>query len=167
MSDPVTVKISSSGGCFSGKTIKQIADELGVSKTAVRKKITPEVKTKFAETIGNQVFISEQGEFLIKSAFNRKPETEFSGNQSETVSDLVSTLVPDLREQLSVKDKQLETAASQFEELNSRLSEVTAALMTAHETARAAQALHAGTLQAQITDGSEPRKGFWSRIFGK
>lgn len=34
------------------KTIKQIAEELGVSKTAVRKKMTPEVQTKFAEVSG-------------------------------------------------------------------------------------------------------------------
>lgn len=50
-----------------GKTIRQIADELGVSKTAVRKKITDEIRNQFAETIGNVIYISKQGETLTAS----------------------------------------------------------------------------------------------------
>ncbi|WP_242969897.1 PF20097 family protein [Butyricicoccus porcorum] len=45
-------------------------------------------------------------------------------------------------EQLAVKDKQIE-------ELNARLAEVSSALVTAQQTAAAAQALHAGTMHQQ------------------
>lgn len=45
-----------------------------------------------------------------------------------------------------MKDKQIE-------ELNARLSECSAALVAAQQTAQAAQALHAGTIRQQITDG--------------
>ena len=101
------------------KTIKQIADEIGVSKTAVRKKMTNEVKTKFAETVSGVVFISEQGELLIKSAFLNKyqPETKFAVS-SETlekipetsgrVSGPVSTLISMLQAELEMKNKQIE-----------------------------------------------------------
>lgn len=92
------------------KTIKQIADEIGVSKTAVRKKMTTEVKTKFSETIGNTVYISEQGEKLIKSAFVKTNENHVSENQTETISTLVSVLQKELQiknEQLATKDKQI------------------------------------------------------------
>lgn len=67
-------------------------------------------------------------------------------------------------EQLAVKDKQIE-------ELNARLAEVSSALVAAQQTA---QALHAGTIQQQITSradqsegsGDEPKKqGWFSRLF--
>jgi hypothetical protein len=62
-----------------------------------------------------------------------------------------------LTQQLSAKDKQID-------DLNARLAEVTAALVGAQDAARAAQALHAGTIQAQLGDG---RGGFWARLFHK
>lgn len=66
------------------KTIKQIADELGVSKTAVRKKMTPEVQTKFAVKVSGVVFIDEEGERLIKQGFSRDiPQTKVSGVSGE------------------------------------------------------------------------------------
>ena len=90
------------------KPIKQIADEIGVSKTAVRNKMTDEIKTKFSETVSGVVFISKKGELLIKSAFINKiqhnsPETEFA-EFSETVSALVSVL----QAELEIKNKQIE-----------------------------------------------------------
>ena len=60
---------------------------------------------------------------------------------SETV--LISMLQKELdrkNEQLAVKDKQIE-------KLNARLAEVSLALVAAQQTAQAAQALHAGTIQ--------------------
>ena len=43
--------------------------------------------------------------------------------------------------------KELEIKNEQIKELNERLSECSAALMVAQQTAQAAQALHAGTIQ--------------------
>lgn len=74
-----------------GKTIKEIAEELGVSKTAVRKQIANlELQTSLRK-IGNQFAIEKEQEALIKSAFfqkqsrtNRKPSFRFRepiGNQ--------------------------------------------------------------------------------------
>lgn len=54
------------------------------------------------------------------------------------------------------------------------LAEVSSALVAAQQTAQAAQALHAGTIQQQITSGAdqsegsgdEPKKqGWFSRLF--
>ena len=62
----------------------------------------------------------------------------------------------------------------QIEDLNARLSESNAALVAAQQTAQAAQALHAGTIQQQLTSGTdqsegsgdEPKKqGWFSRLF--
>ena len=69
----------------------------------------------------------------------------------------------------SVKDKQIE-------ELNARLAEVSSALVVAQQTAQAAQALHAGTIRQQLTDGEddpnqqgqtvEQKKSWFSKVFG-
>lgn len=151
------------------KTIKQLADELGVSKTSIRKHLTDEVKTQFAETISGTIYIDKCGENIIKSKFfGVKPETKFSavsGNQSAEVSALVSML----QTELDIKNEQIK-------ELNSRLAESNAALVTAQQTAQAAQALHAGDIMPRIPSGSSDpantkpttaKKGILQRIFSK
>ena len=80
---------------------------------------------------------------------------------------VLQTTIDTLQGQLAIKDKQIE-------ELNARLAEVSSALVAAQQTAQAAQALHAGTIQQQITSradqsegsGDEPKKqGWFSRLF--
>lgn len=86
-------------------------------------------------------------------------ENSVSDEQSQTesqtanheVCDLVGVLqttVDTLQAQLAVKDVQIR-------ELNARLAECSTALLAAQETARAAQALHAGTIQQQLSDGED------------
>ena len=151
------------------KTIKEIADELGVSKTAVSKQIANLGLRSSLRKNGNQFAIENQQEKLIKMAFRKNKQREIAGenlvsdeqsqttnaNQSQTenheVCDLVSVLqttVDTPQEQLSVKDQQIR-------ELNARLAECSTALLAAQETARAAQALHAGTIQQQLSDGED------------
>lgn len=151
------------------KTIKEIADELGVSKTAVSKQIANLGLRSSLRKNGNQFAIENQQEKLIKMAFQKKRQQEIvtensvsdeqsqttNANQSQTanheVCDLVGVLqttVDTLQAQLAVKDEQIR-------ELNARLAECSTALLAAQETARAAQALHAGTIQQQLSDGED------------
>jgi len=152
------------------KTIKQIADEIGISKTAVRKRITPEVKTKFAETVSGVVFISPEGESLIKQAFQRsEPQTKFaqvSGNQFAVVSGEVSSAFAALKEQLRVKDEQLAEKDRQIEQLtNTVLAQAQSINADRHNEL-------AGTIHKQLTDDSERTepaqkpKRLFARIFG-
>jgi len=148
------------------KTIKQIADELGVSKTAVRNKMTSEVQTKFAQTICGVIYILPEGEALIKQAFERsQPQTKFaevSANQFAEVCSNFAVVLETLREQLVVKDKQLA-------EKDRQLAEMAIAFKTATENLQAAQVLHAGTMQDKFlpSAGSKKNKkgGFLSRFF--
>lgn len=48
--------------------------------------------------------------------------------------------------------KELETKNKQIEDLNARLAEVSSALVMAQQTAQAAQALYAGTIQQQFIE---------------
>ena len=92
------------------KTIKQISDEIGVSKTAVRKKIDNlGLQTRLHKN-GNQWLVDEMTENAVKSAFSKgQPETKAgtsSQTESETISALVSAL-QSLQQQLEVKDEQI------------------------------------------------------------
>ena len=155
------------------KTIRQIADEIGVSKPAVSKQIANLGLRSGLRKNGNQFAIDERQETLIKQAFLEKSQTEIE-NQTQTksqtenheVSDLVCVLqatIDTLQGQLEVKDRQIE--------------KLTEALIAAQQTAAAAQALHAGTIQQQLVtgdaradqqeQGSKLSKRWWRRILGR
>ena len=160
------------------KTIRQIADEIGVSKTAVNKQIANLGLRSGLRKNGNQFAIDEHQEALIKQAFSEKSQTEIE-NQSQTktqtenheVGDLVCVLqatIDTLQGQLEVKDRQIEQQAQ-------TITRLTDALAAAQQTAVAAQALHAGTIQQQLVAGegeelqqereTVPRRSWWKRVF--
>ena len=160
------------------KTIRQIADEIGVSKTAVNKQIANLGLRSGLRKNGNQFAIDEHQEALIKQALSDKSQTEIE-NQSQTktqtenheVGDLVCVLqatIDTLQGQLEVKDRQIEQQAQ-------TITRLTDALAAAQQTAVAAQALHAGTIQQQLVAGegeelqqereTVPRRSWWKRLF--
>ena len=173
------------------KTIRQIADEIGVSKQAVFKKIKREPLSTSLQgltaTVDGRLMVEVDGEKLIKQAFSEiapsttdnqltgavdglvdAPSTKNAENHE--VSDLVCVLqatIDTLQGQLEVKDRQIEQQAQ-------TITRLTDALAAAQQTAAAAQALHAGTIQQQLitgeagTDQQEPeqKKSWFSKIFG-
>lgn len=170
------------------KTIREIADELGVSKQAVYKRYKGKLYTvcaPYAHTEQGVLYLSEQAEILIKQDFlgndcsngahtyahtERSIGAALEQQRNDGILEVLQTTIDTLHEQLAVKDKQIA-------ELNARLSECSAALVAAQQTAQAAQALHAGTIQQQLTGeaadqpqaAAEPtanRKGWFRRIFG-
>ena len=161
------------------KTIRQIADEIGVSKQAVYKRYKGQLHTvcaPYAHTEQGVLYLSEQAETLIKQDFlkddrSNGAHTERSigavpeQSQEAGVVAVLQATIDMLQGQLAVKDRQIE-------ELNARLAEVSSALLAAQQTAATAQALHAGTIKQQLSDGSgadqEERKQSWiSRLFRK
>jgi len=59
-----------------GKTIKAIADELGISKQAVYKRVTGKLNTVCAPHTymeNNVMFLDEEGEAIVKNDFKNKP----------------------------------------------------------------------------------------------
>nr|CRY97016.1 hypothetical protein [uncultured prokaryote] len=118
------------------KTIKQIADELGVSKTAVRKKIENLGLSEKVQTNGNRIEVDERQERLIKLAFSQKETKTINANEvsekSETLR-LLSSMVSTLQEQLQEKDRQIERLQTELE--------------NAQKSVNQAQQLHAMTEQ--------------------
>ena len=162
------------------KTIRQIADEIGVSKQAVYKRYKGKLHTvcaPYAHTEQGILYLSEQAETLIKQDFlkdghsigaHTDAHTERSngaplerGENIDVVAVLQAT-IDTLQGQLAVKDRQIER--------------LTDALVAAQQTAAAAQALHAGAIQQQLLTGeagedqqstrSKRGKGWFSKVFG-
>ena len=91
-----------------GKTIRQRADELGVSKTSVRKKIDNLDLRSSLQSNGNQFLIDEEQEELIKTAFRGNKSQTKSETKTQTESETVSSLISILQEELARKDAQIE-----------------------------------------------------------
>lgn len=171
-----------------GKTILQLADELGVSKQAIQKRISREPLctslSPYISTIKGTKYIGKIGESLIKLTF-KNGTTDAHVDTGIDTSNGVSTCRTHLDELISILKKELESKDKQIEGLTSSVRELTAALENTTASLHAAQALHAGTMQKQITDGQkddatstvEPpvfeqmpeqsKKSFFSRLFKK
>ena len=172
------------------KTIRQIADEIGVSKQAVFKKIKREPLSTSLQglttTVDGRLMVEVDGEKLIKQAFSEiTPSTtdnQLTGavdgvvdgastkNEEKTVAvdgviSVLQATIDTLQGQLEVKDRQIEQQAQ-------TITRLTDALAAAQQTAAAAQALHAGTIQQQFLSGEagadqqEKKKSWFSKIFG-
>ena len=167
------------------KTIKQLADELGVSKTAIRKYMTPEFREAHTQTKdGNTIVIDEEGCKLLAETIKKPPET--TGNQLPQTPENhgLQEEIAFLRAQLEAKDRQLDAKDRQLEARDAQIVSLTVALENTTASLQAAQALHAGTIKTQLPPpGSdepaaavdaelapaEPKKktGLFGWLFGK
>jgi len=171
------------------KTIKQIADEVGVSKQSVYKRIKGSLYTDVApyvHTINGVVYISEQGETIIIKAFSEKniykrahtyahtkPYAEYIGVHTD--NDEITFLREQnktLLEQLTIKDKQLEEErnhgreqADKLSDLAVQLAELTRnnQLLLGAEQRRLSSAL----LIDSENEEQQKKGGILQRLFGK
>ena len=157
--------------------ITEIAIECGVSEQAVRawcrrNHVAKDAKGSFA--------ISESQKTAIYQHYLGVERKQVSQPAKASCETCETTLIAMLQGELDRKSEQLAVKDKQIEELNARLAEVSSALVVAQQTAQAAQALHAGTIRQQLTDGdadpdvhsqepeeAEEKKGWLSRLFGR
>lgn len=154
------------------KTIKQLAEELGVSKTAIRKRFSADFKSRYVETSADGSFhLSDEGCKLIAESLRKSPQTaqtpgvETTANQSLRVSpDIQQGTMGILTDQLAAKDEQiraqqqqlitkdeqikmmqsqLSAKDEQITQLTAALQQQTSALESTTAALTAAQALHA------------------------
>mgnify|MGYP000009316070 FL=1 len=149
--------------------ITEIAIECGVSEQAVRawcrrNHVAKDAKGSFA--------ISESQKTVIYQHYlgiERKQVSQPTKASCETCETSETVLIAMLQKELDRKNEQLSVKDKQITELNARLSECSAALVAAQQTAQAAQALHAGTLQQQqqLIDGADDSASAQRREAGK
>jgi len=138
------------------KTIKQIADEVGVSKQAIRNQIAKLGLQSSLQKNGNQFAIDEEQEMAIVQSFEKISQSENAKqtqSNSQTENDPLCVVVSVLQEQLRVKDEQIakltDTIKAQAQSINAdRHNEL------------------AGTLQMQLTDGETDKPmSRWKRAW--
>ena len=161
------------------KTIKEVADMIGVSKTAIRKHMDDDFKAAYTsqEDAKSPVMISDEGVAILVSGFKEKPaenqKAETTANRVETTanhvdSELLGILQKELdtlREQLAQKDSQLAEKDKQIQSLTESNNNLSAANNNLTDSLKAAQALNAADKQLLLE--ATTRKSFWSRIFGR
>ena len=185
-------------------TIKQLANELGVCKQTVNNAILQLNLQDTLHKVGNKYLLSETQILQIKSqiktpktskstkstnenkddeektqettAFFEKstktPKTSKSTNEKEkTTISFLELQNEILREQLVIKDNQIRLLQEQIGQLTNAMENLTTAL-------NAEQALHAGTIQRQLSEHSvmdqpsdveqpKQKQGLFSRLFGR
>ena len=154
------------------KTIKQIADELGVSKQAVQKRLSREPLytsvAPYISTIDGVKYIDVVGENLVKSAFSKSGIDNVSidkkslsidrnddlsidksglsidkNNEFTPIIEVLQATIDTLKGQLDAKDEQIRGQQAQIEQLTAALQQQTSALESTTAALTAAQALHA------------------------
>lgn len=166
-----------------GKTIKQIADELRVSKQAVwqRVKRSAELSAMLAdhsETVNGTVYVDDVLEQRIKEQYPERPTVDETPinigetvdetgvnvdktpvnkaqNVDETSSEIdVNTLIVTLQNTVDTLQQQLTVKDKQIDELTVMLKASQEQQATLVSALTAAQALHAGTIQERLTERS-------------
>ncbi|HBK6879711.1 TPA: DUF536 domain-containing protein [Enterococcus faecium] len=112
------------------KTIKELAEELGVSKTAINKKVSDENRKLWFSKIGNKFVINETGQEAIKSMFfneNENSNQQLVGEKTKTENHKNANQVPELEvlslleQQLNQKDMQLQEKDEQIKQMQKLL----------------------------------------------
>lgn len=161
-------------------TIKQLADELGVSKPTISKAMAD--LSINAEQIGNKFILNETQISQIKLKIMPKTENEtatevkktqeklqnseeIASNQTflflQSQLDILAKQLEEKDKQISEKDKQLTEKDRQIAEKDKQLAAKDVQLTNAYSSMEnttaaltAAQALHAGTIQERLTEHS-------------
>ena len=219
-------------------TIKQLADELGVSKTTISKAVLVLGFNGKLHKVGNRYMLSEMQILQIKSKISQfslndeKKKTQISPTlqtDEEKKTQISPTLQADeekklqisptlqtdeekklqisptlqtdeeekmqisllkqqnailqqqlsvLSKQLSVKDEQIKLLQEQLIAKDEQIGQITSAMESMATALSAEQALHAGTIQKQLTEHSlmdqpsdeeqsKRKQGIFSKLFGK
>ena len=178
-------------------TIKQLANELGVSKTTISKVVSGLGFNGKLHKVGNRYMLSETQISQIKSQISQFSQTEEKEESektqtSQTDEEKIQVLLLEkqnailqeqlsiLNKQLSVKDEQIKLLQEQLIAKDVQIGQFTAAMESMATALTAEQALHAGTIRKQLTDHSEiadftsdyqeqpkQKQSLFSKLFGK
>lgn len=141
------------GDVYMEYSIKDLAEQVGVSKQAISDKIKKLGLQSELSRKSNRFVLNENQANLVKSAFQSNSQAQSQSKFTNQNNDLLYDIVKTLQLQLEEKDKQI----AYYQEENRRLSDMAAQ----------SQALHAGTIQTQLlSEQNEPPKkqGLKSKI---
>jgi hypothetical protein len=146
------------------KTIKQIADEIGVSKQAIFYRIKkPPLSNALQSLMSKEnsiLMVSFDGEMLIRQAFDAGSVKCFDVKEPSKENDFFDGVISVLQEQLRVKDEQLAEKDRQIEKLTDTIKAQAQSINADRHNELA------GTLQMQLTDGANDKpKSRWKKAW--
>jgi len=130
------------------KTIKQIADQLGVPKDRVKYQVR-KLPGNLTEKAGNVTYITDDGMAYLQHLLVGKKDKNFTGELPDFSP--LSEMIAALTKQLDEKDKLIS-------QMQNNINTLTTAL-------QAAQVLHAGTIQQKLVE--PPPMGFMARLLSR
>ena len=150
------------------KTIRQLADELGVSKQAIHKHVSKLPSTMVSTGDNRSLHVNDAGEAIIRAKVAIKSTTKVVANP--TTEDYQSLEILQLEHEIALlkkerdlerkshKEKQalyeqeLKAKDRQLEDSQKTIREIMSTMENAVTALNAAQALHAGTMHKQLTE---------------
>lgn len=154
------------------KTIKQIADEIGVSVQTIYRvlnRVKQETRECLTEKIGGIAYITAKNEVIIKERLTGVKQTFNGVKQAE--SDEVSFLreqIVKLQEELAMERSHSREQADKLSDLATQLAELTRnnqILLGAEQSRTNPVLLGSGEVESENLQGIG--KGFFKRIFSK
>ena len=122
---------------------------------------------KYFKLVNGKKYIHRDALQLFENATELRNVAQQNATESTTAQVVLAALEQQLeilQQQLTVKDEQIRTKDQQISELHQQnktlsdaLENTTAALKDAQQSLTAAQALHAGTIQQQLTTEQQPQ----------
>lgn len=97
------------------KSVNEIASQLGISRQAVMKKLTPEFRRKHATLVAGRLQVDDAGVAMLTGSGDNQVQPKSNQVQPDD-----NQLIDILREQLKEKDKQI----NDLMELNTNLTSV-------------------------------------------
>lgn len=159
------------------KTLKQIADEIGIDKQKVYRFVVKNHITASSEVKQSKLY-DEAAEGLIKRQFNHITTSSNRCGEAPQKSGQ-EQLFEQLIKELQIKNEQIREKDRQIENLQISLRSTTEALASAQESVKVAQLLQANTEQKlkcleekesqeeEQNQQPEEKQNFWSRLWHK
>jgi hypothetical protein len=151
-----------------GKTIKQLADALGVSKTAIRNYMDDDFRVKFtAKDDKGVITITPDGCKLISENIGKQAENTAKNNPETELLTIPRSVWQLMEDQIREKDEQLRVKDQQIADLTAAVKSQAQSINADRHTALA------GTLQPMLESSnpepSEQQKkpGFFARFRGR
>lgn len=151
-----------------GKTIKQLADALGVSKTAIRNYMDDDFRVKFtAKDDKGVITITPDGCKLISENIGKQAENTAKNNPETELLTIPRSVWQLMEEQIREKDEQLRVKDQQIADLTAAVKSQAQSINADRHTALA------GTLQPMLESSNpEPsehqkKPGFFARFRGR
>ena len=156
-------------------TILEASRRLNVSKTTVRKFLTPEFREQYCTSRPNgAINISAEGFMFISEHLTDRKEAE-TDTENRKPTDRPNRPITDqapiiefLQSQIAVMNEQIAKKDEQIASLQEQNAQLTASLQNTTESLNAAQLLHAADKpqlleQNEETEQKEKKRHWWSR----